>query len=110
VLGELGIEFVLSERDLGRQPEGKGGEADLLCRRLLGDKVILSSLGLRGAQENGWCFSEVLLADPQRYSRYLLVLVRVLEIEEVRNLGFSRGTNLVKIMSARDMNQGQRRY
>ena len=26
--GDLGIEFVLSERDLGRQPEGKGGEAD----------------------------------------------------------------------------------
>jgi hypothetical protein len=27
LLGELGIEFVLPERDLGRQPEGKGGEA-----------------------------------------------------------------------------------
>jgi heme A synthase len=28
-----------------------GGEADLLCRHLLGGKRILSSLALRGAQE-----------------------------------------------------------
>ena len=48
VPGGLGIEFVLPERDLGRQPGGKGGEADLLCRHLLGGKRILSSLALRG--------------------------------------------------------------
>lgn len=80
--------------------------------------MILSSLGLRGAQEKSSgsssvvtkCFPEVPLTDSQRYSRYLLVLVRVLEIEEVLNLGFARGTNLVKIISARDMNQGQGRY
>jgi hypothetical protein len=50
------------------------------------------------------------LTDPQRHSRYLLVLVRVLESEEGRNLGLARGTNLAKIITARDMNQGQRRY
>lgn len=73
-----------------------------------------------------WEIEEAIFDDPNAFSlkhkdcyfvygqtlagRYLLVLVRVLEIEEVLNLGFARGTNLVKIISARDMNQGQRRY
>jgi uncharacterized DUF497 family protein len=73
-----------------------------------------------------WEIEEAIFDDPNAFSlkhkdchfvygqtlsgRYLLVLVRVLEMEEVRNLGFARGTNLVKIITARDMNQGQRRY
>jgi len=36
--------------------------------------------------------------------RYLLVLVRVLSLEEILKLGFRQGTNVLKIITARDMN------
>ena len=46
----------------------------------------------------------------QTYSgRYLLVLVRKLSSIEVSKLGFSPGSNVIKIITARDMNQKQRR-
>ena len=41
--------------------------------------------------------------------RYLLILVRVLSSEEVSKLGFKPGTNILKIITARDMNKKQRR-
>lgn len=40
--------------------------------------------------------------------RYLLVLVRVLSQEEVRELGFEVGINFMKVITARDMNKKQR--
>jgi uncharacterized DUF497 family protein len=73
-----------------------------------------------------WEIEEVIYDDPNAFSlkhkdcyfiygqtssgRYLLVLVRVLKSEEIRNLGFAGGTNVVKIITARDMNDGQRRF
>jgi len=73
-----------------------------------------------------WEVEQVIYDDPNAFSlkhrdchfiygqpssgRYLLVLVRVLKNEEVRNLGFEGGTNVVKIITARDMNQRQRQY
>jgi hypothetical protein len=41
--------------------------------------------------------------------RYLIVLVRVLSPQEVSRLGFASGTNVLKIIAARDMNPHQRR-
>jgi len=41
--------------------------------------------------------------------RYLLVLVRILSPKEVRELGFNPGTNVIKIVTARDMNTKQRK-
>lgn len=41
--------------------------------------------------------------------RYLLVLVRVLSLEEVLKLRFTQGTNVLKIITARDMNSKQRK-
>ena len=41
--------------------------------------------------------------------RYLLVLVRVLSLEEILKLGFMHGTNVLRIITARDMNSKQRR-
>lgn len=41
--------------------------------------------------------------------RYLLVLVRILSSKEVSELGFERGSNVVKIITARDMNRKQRK-
>lgn len=41
--------------------------------------------------------------------RYLLILVRVLSSEEVSKLGFKPGTNILKIITARDMNKKQTR-
>ncbi|MBL7211311.1 MAG: hypothetical protein ISS61_02895 [Desulfobacteraceae bacterium] len=41
--------------------------------------------------------------------RYLLVLVRVLSLEEILKLGFRQGTNVLKIITARDMNSKQRK-
>ena len=73
-----------------------------------------------------WEVEEVIYDDPKAFSlkhrdcyfiygqtssgRYLLVLVRVLKSEELRNLGLASGTNVVKIITARDMNQRQRHY
>lgn len=41
--------------------------------------------------------------------RYLLVLVRVLSLKEILKLGFMQGTNVLKIITARDMNLKQRK-
>jgi len=40
---------------------------------------------------------------------YLLALVRVLSSEEISKLGFKPGTNVLKIITARDMNKKQRK-
>ena len=46
----------------------------------------------------------------QTYSgRYILVLVRILSSQEVIELGFEPGRNVLKIITARDMNKKQRR-
>jgi uncharacterized DUF497 family protein len=71
-----------------------------------------------------WEIEEVVYDDPKAFSlkygnchfvygrtssgRYLLVLVRILTSQEVRDLGFTKGANVVKIITARDMNQKQR--
>jgi len=41
--------------------------------------------------------------------RYLLVLVRVLSLEEILKLGFMQGINVLKIITARDMSSKQRK-
>ena len=41
--------------------------------------------------------------------RYLLVLVRVLSSEETHELDFQPGTNVLKIITARDKNTKQRK-
>ncbi len=72
-----------------------------------------------------WEVEEVIYDDPHAFSityqdcyfvygqtfsrRYLLVLVRVLSLEEVLKLGFTQGTNVLKIITARDMNSKQRK-
>ncbi len=72
-----------------------------------------------------WEVEEVIYDDPHSFSmtykdcyfiygqtfsgRYLLVLVRVMSSEEVLKLGFVKGTNLLKIITARDMNSKQRK-
>ncbi|MEW6666047.1 MAG: hypothetical protein AB1512_12600 [Thermodesulfobacteriota bacterium] len=71
-----------------------------------------------------WEIEEIIYDDPTAFSlrhgdcyfvygqtsagRYLLSLVRVLEKEEVRKLGFTGATNLIKVITAREMNQRQR--
>jgi len=72
-----------------------------------------------------WEVEEVIYDDPYAFSityqdcyfvygqtfsgRYLLVLVRVLSSKEVLKLGLTQGTNVVKIITARDMNSKQRK-
>ena len=72
-----------------------------------------------------WEVEEVINDDPHAFSlihqdcyfiygqtfsgRYLLVLVRVLSGEESMELGFEPTANVLKIITARDMNQKQRR-
>jgi hypothetical protein len=41
--------------------------------------------------------------------RYLLVLVRILSSAEINELGFVSGVNVLKIITARDMNLKQRK-
>lgn len=41
--------------------------------------------------------------------RYLLVLVRVLSSDEVLNLGFESGANVIRIITVREMNSAQRK-
>ena len=41
--------------------------------------------------------------------RHLIVLVRVLSAEEVSKLGFTSGTNVLRVITARDMNRHQKR-
>ena len=40
--------------------------------------------------------------------RYLLVLVRVLSTQETQELGYKSDANVIKIITARDMNKKQR--
>ena len=72
-----------------------------------------------------WEVEEVVYDDPHAFSisykdcyfiygrtfagRHLLVLVRVLSLEEILKLGFMQGTNVLKIITARDMNSKQRK-
>ena len=72
-----------------------------------------------------WEVEEVIYDDPHAFSityrdcyfiygqtfsgRYLLVLVRLLSLEEVTKLGFKQGINVIKIITARDMNKNQRK-
>ena len=71
-----------------------------------------------------WEIEEIIYDDPHAFSvtyqdcyfiygqtfsgRYLLVLVRILSAEEVKKLGLEPGTNVLKIITARDMNKKQR--
>ena len=72
-----------------------------------------------------WEIEEVIFDDPYSFSlayqdcyfiygqsfsgRYLLVLVRILSPAEAIDLNFEPGINVIKIITARDMNQKQRR-
>ena len=72
-----------------------------------------------------WEVEEVIYDDPHAFSityrdcyfiygqtfsgRYLLILVRLLSSEEVTKLGFQKGINFIKIITARDMNKSQRK-
>ena len=72
-----------------------------------------------------WEIEEVMYDDPYAFSlayqdcyficgqsfagRYLLVLVRILSPQEAVGLNFETGINVLKIITARDMNQRQRR-
>ena len=72
-----------------------------------------------------WEVEEVIYDDPHAFSityrdcyfiygqtfsgRYLLILVRLLSLEEVTKLGFKQGINVIKIITARDMNKNQRK-
>ena len=72
-----------------------------------------------------WEIEEVIYDDPNAFSltyrdcyfvygqtfagRYLIVLVRVLSNEEISRLDFTPGTNLLRIITARDINPYQRR-
>ena len=72
-----------------------------------------------------WEVEEVIYDDPHAFSityrdcyfiygqtfsgRYLLILVRLLSLEEVTKLGFKQGINFIKIITARDMNKNQRK-
>ena len=72
-----------------------------------------------------WEIEEVICDDPYAFSttyrdcyvvygqtfagRYLLALVRVLSSEETSELGFKPDTNVLKIITARDMNTTQRK-
>jgi uncharacterized DUF497 family protein len=72
-----------------------------------------------------WEIEEVIYDDPYAFSltyrgcyfiygqsfsgRCLLVLVRILSSAETTDLNFESGANVLKIITARDMNQKQRR-
>jgi len=71
-----------------------------------------------------WEIEEIIYDDPHAFSvtyqdcyfiygqtfsgRYLLVLVRILSAEEAKKLGLEPRTNVLKIITARDMNKKQR--
>lgn len=73
-----------------------------------------------------WEIEEAVYDDPDAFSiryrdcyfiygqtfsgRYLLTLVRVLRSEEVQESNFGTGTNVMKVITARDMNHPQRRH
>ena len=70
-----------------------------------------------------WEVEEVIYDDPHAFSityrdcyfiygqtfsgRYLLILVRLLSLEELGKLGFKQGINFIKIITARDMNKNR---
>ena len=70
-----------------------------------------------------WEVEEVIYDDPHAFSityrdcyflygqtfsgRYLLILVRLLSSEDVTKLGFKKGINFIKIITASDMNKNQ---
>lgn len=72
-----------------------------------------------------WEIEEAIYDDPHAFSlayrdcyfvygqtfagRYLLVLVRILSREEAADLNFESGVNVLKIITARQMNDKQRR-
>ena len=72
-----------------------------------------------------WEIEEVIYDDPHAFSikykdcyfvygrtssgRYLLVLVRILKAGEIRNLRFQNDDDVLKIITARDMNEKQRK-
>ena len=72
-----------------------------------------------------WEIEEVIYDDPCAFSlthqdcyfiygqsfagRYLLVLLRVLSPEDAKQLGFEQSANVLRIITARDMNRKQRR-
>jgi uncharacterized DUF497 family protein len=72
-----------------------------------------------------WEIEEVIYDDPNAFSlkfkdcyfiygqtssgRYLLVLVRILNSKEIKALGFANDPEVLKIITARDMNQTQRK-
>jgi uncharacterized DUF497 family protein len=72
-----------------------------------------------------WEVEEAIYDDPHAFSityrdccfiygqtfsgRHLLVLVRLLSSEEATKLGFKKGINFIKIITARDMNKNQRK-
>ena len=72
-----------------------------------------------------WEIEEVIYDDPHAFSRsyrdcyflygrtfsgrYLLALVRVLSAEEVADIGIEPATNVLRIITARDMNAKQRK-
>jgi len=72
-----------------------------------------------------WEVEEAIYDDPHAFSityrdcyfiygqtfsgRYLLILVRLLSSEEVTKLGFKKGINFIKIITARNMNKNQRK-
>jgi uncharacterized DUF497 family protein len=72
-----------------------------------------------------WEIEEAIYDDPDAFSityrdcyfiygqtfsgRYLLVLVRILDKDEIRKLRLDPDTNVLKIITARDMNKKQRR-
>ncbi|MDY6954449.1 MAG: hypothetical protein SWE60_23340 [Thermodesulfobacteriota bacterium] len=71
-----------------------------------------------------WEIEEIIYDDPRAFSithedchfvygqtfagRYLLALVRILSPKEVSGLGLLPGTNVLRIITARDMNRTQR--
>jgi hypothetical protein len=72
-----------------------------------------------------WEIEEIIYDDPNAFSikhqdcyfvygqtssgRYLLVLVRILDPDEIKNLRFESDIQVVRIITARDMNERQRR-
>ena len=72
-----------------------------------------------------WEIEEVIYDDPHAFSiahrdcyfiygqsysgRYILALVRILSSQEVTELGFEPGRNVLKIITAKDMNKKQRK-
>ncbi len=109
---------ILTHLGITRMGRGKPFECEVTVSAWVEEKL---------ATKHGieiWEIEEVIYDDPNAFSlrhrdcyfvygqtssgRYLLSLVRVLERDDVLKLGFASGTNLVKVITARDMNQRQR--